>query len=81
MGIRDNVGFHFAFFLNPILPPSHFTADDIMAVYRCRWQVELLFKELKSHTHWTGFATGQKARLSPEISLQKCVEVAPKKIQ
>ncbi|MQL48874.1 transposase [Photorhabdus khanii] len=43
------------------LPPSHFTADDIMAVYRCRWQVELLFKELKSHTHWTSFATGQKA--------------------
>ncbi len=43
------------------LPPSHFTADDIMAVYRCRWQVELLFKELKSHTNWTGFATGQKA--------------------
>ncbi|RAW92190.1 hypothetical protein CKY03_23465 [Photorhabdus sp. S9-53] len=43
------------------LPPSHFTADDIMAVYRCRWQVELLFKELKSHTNWTGFVTGQKA--------------------
>ncbi|ETS29709.1 transposase family protein [Photorhabdus khanii NC19] len=32
-----------------------------MAVYRCRWQVELLFRELKSHTHWTSFATGQKA--------------------
>lgn len=43
------------------LPPSDFTADDIMALYRCRWQVELLFKELKSHTNRTGFATGQKA--------------------
>ncbi|EQB99251.1 transposase IS4 family protein [Photorhabdus temperata subsp. temperata M1021] len=32
-----------------------------MAVYRCRWQVEPLFKELKSHTNWIGFATGQKA--------------------
>jgi IS4 transposase len=32
------------------LPPEEFTANDIMDIYRCRWQVELLFKELKSHT-------------------------------
>ncbi|PSU35479.1 IS4 family transposase [Photobacterium lutimaris] len=43
------------------LPISEFTADDVMAVYRCRWQVELLFKELKSHTNWKRFATGKKA--------------------
>ena len=30
-------------------------------IYRCRWQVELLFKELKSETNWRRFATGQKA--------------------
>jgi hypothetical protein len=29
------------------LPSDTYTADDIMAIYRCRWQVELLFKELK----------------------------------
>ncbi|WP_340621632.1 transposase [Xenorhabdus siamensis] len=34
-----------------------FTANDIMDIYRCRWQIELLFKELKSHTNWHGFAT------------------------
>ena len=30
-------------------------------IYRCRWQVELLFKELKSDTNWRRFATGQQA--------------------
>jgi hypothetical protein len=43
------------------LPSDTHTADDIMAIYRCRWQVELLFKELKSHTNWQRFVTVQKA--------------------
>ncbi len=43
------------------LPSGTYTADDIMAIYRCRWQVELLFKELKSHTNWQRFVTAQKA--------------------
>lgn len=43
------------------LPSEAYSADDIMAIYRCRWQVELLFKELKSHTNWKRFATAQKA--------------------
>lgn len=42
------------------LPKEAYSADDIMAIYRCRWQVELLFKELKSHTNWQRFATAQK---------------------
>lgn len=43
------------------LPPEAYSAEDIMAIYRCRWQVELLFKELKSHTNWKRFVTAQKA--------------------
>lgn len=43
------------------LPPETYSADDVMAIYRCRWQVELLFKELKSHTNWQKFMTAQKA--------------------
>ncbi|MCT8347870.1 IS4 family transposase [Photorhabdus temperata] len=39
------------------LPVEEFTASDIMDIYRCRWQIELLFKELKSHTNWRGFTT------------------------
>ncbi len=38
-----------------------YSADEIMAIYRCRWQIELLFKELKSHTNWQRFVTAQKA--------------------
>ncbi len=42
------------------LPYDSYSVDDIMAIYRCRWQVELLFKELKSHTNWQRFVTAQK---------------------
>ena len=34
------------------LPREQYSADEIMSIYRCRWQVELLFKELKFDTHW-----------------------------
>ena len=43
------------------MPRATYSADEIMAIYRCRWQVELLFKELKSHTNWRRFATSQRA--------------------
>lgn len=42
------------------LPFETYSAGEIMAIYRCRWQVELLFKELKSHTNWQRFVTAQK---------------------
>ncbi len=32
-----------------------------MAIYRCRWQVKLRFKELKSHTNLQKFMAAQKA--------------------
>ena len=31
------------------IPPSKLAAEDVQAVYAARWEVELLFKELKSH--------------------------------
>ncbi|CDH00283.1 transposase [Xenorhabdus bovienii] len=43
------------------LPEETFTADDIMDIYRCRWQIELLFKELKSHTNWRRFTTRKES--------------------
>ncbi|WP_262021709.1 IS4 family transposase [Vibrio quintilis] len=43
------------------LPRESYSTDDVMAIYRCRWQIELLFKELKSDTNWQRFATAQKA--------------------
>ena len=42
------------------LTPEQLNANDIMMLYRCRWQIELLFKELKSYTCWRKFNTGQK---------------------
>jgi hypothetical protein len=35
--------------------------EQVMSLYRCRWQVELLFKEWKSHNRLKGFVTGEKA--------------------
>ena len=43
------------------LPREAWPAERVMSLYRCRWQVELLFKEWKSHNRLKGFVTGQKA--------------------
>ncbi len=43
------------------LPRTNWSAAQIMSLYRCRWQVELLFKELKSHNRLKAFATKQAA--------------------
>lgn len=43
------------------LKEDDFSADEIMSLYRCRWQIELFFKELKSSTTLRGFVTRQKA--------------------
>ncbi|MNQ83523.1 Transposase DDE domain protein [compost metagenome] len=43
------------------LPREAWPAERVMRLYRCRWQVELLFKEWKSHNRLKGFVTGQKA--------------------
>ncbi len=50
------------------LPVEEFTASDIMDIYRCRWQIELLFKELKSHTNWRGFTTRKETLATGLIS-------------
>ena len=42
------------------LPRAEFSADEVMMLYRVRWQVELLFKELKSHNNLRKFNTKKK---------------------
>jgi hypothetical protein len=39
------------------LDRDRFTADDILQAYRIRWQIELLFKELKSYANLHKFCT------------------------
>lgn len=41
------------------LPRQQFTGEDISKLYRLRWQIELLFKEWKSHNNLRRFATCQ----------------------
>jgi len=47
VGIKDAVSGDYHLYLTNI-PPEKLEASDIRAVYAARWQVELLFKELKS---------------------------------
>ncbi len=42
------------------LPRSEFSADEVTMLYRVRWQVELLFKELKSRNNLKKFNTQKK---------------------
>jgi hypothetical protein len=41
------------------LPRTEFSCDDIAKLYRIRWQIELLFKEWKSHNNLKGLVTRQ----------------------
>lgn len=48
IGIRDvRTGQYHLYVTN--VPPDKLAAEDVQAVYAARWEVELLFKELKSH--------------------------------
>jgi len=48
VGLRDpNTGVHHLYVTN--VPPDKLAAEDIRAIYAARWQIELLFKELKHH--------------------------------
>jgi len=48
VGLRDpQTGVHHLYVTN--VPPQRLSAEDIRATYALRWQVELLFKELKRH--------------------------------
>jgi hypothetical protein len=46
-------------YLHTNLPRETFSACDISTLYRLRWQVELLFKEWKSHANLHKFDTGK----------------------
>ena len=39
------------------LDRAEFTLSEVLQVYRLRWQIELLFKEIKSYSGWHRFNT------------------------
>lgn len=43
------------------LPSARYSDEDIAQVYRLRWQIELLFKEWKSHANLRAFSTANPA--------------------
>ncbi|MHB1845874.1 MAG: transposase [Deltaproteobacteria bacterium] len=48
IGIRDERSGEYHLYLTNV-PPQKLTAEDVQSVYAARWEIELLFKELKSH--------------------------------
>ena len=48
---------HFTY-LHTNLPRQEFTIDEVGDLYRFRWQIELMFKEWKSHANLHAFDTG-----------------------
>ncbi len=43
------------------VPAERLSAAEVWIVYRCRWQIELLFKRAKNQAGW-GFSWGQRGR-------------------
>lgn len=48
-------------YLHTNLDRSEYRYSEIATLYRLRWQIELLFKEWKSHANLRGFDTGKSA--------------------
>jgi putative transposase len=48
VGIRDEASGQYHMYITNV-PPEKLAAEDIRSTYALRWQVELLFKELKQH--------------------------------
>jgi len=48
-------------YLHTNLARERFSASDVSEIYRLRWQVELLFKEFKSHANLHAFDTAKAA--------------------
>jgi len=58
--LRWNPQIHAHWILVTNLPRAEFSPPAVGALYRLRWQVELLFKELKSHANLHAFRTRQE---------------------
>lgn len=58
VGIRDGASYHF-YVTN--IPPEKLAAEDIRATYALRWQIELLFRELKSQYRLEQLPSGRRA--------------------
>ena len=51
------------------LEEDRFTAEEILAIYRCRWQIELLFKRIKQHFKVTRIRASSEKHAQAVIAL------------
>ena len=59
VGIFDNEANEYHFYITN-LPAEKFVAEDIGTLYRMRWTIEMLFKELKSYYHLDCISSGKE---------------------
>jgi len=59
VGVRDEDADHYHLYITN-LPRSEFLPCDLATIYRCRWEVELLFRELKTRYELDEFDTTKK---------------------
>ena len=71
IGVRDPHTASYWFYLTNI-PAEEFDAESLAQVYACRWQVGLIFKELKSHYRLAELPT-RKARVVEALVLSSII--------
>jgi putative transposase len=71
IGVRDEASGEYWFYLTNI-EPDEMDAESLAQVYACRWQVELVFKELKSHYRLAELPT-RKARIVEALVLASII--------
>jgi len=52
VGVRDEDADDYHLYMTNLARKEFFPAD-LAEIYRCRWEVELLFRELKTQYEWT----------------------------
>lgn len=71
LGVRDPNSASYWFYLTNIVPED-MDAESLAQVYACRWQVELIFKELKSHYRLAELPT-RKGRIVEALVLSSII--------
>jgi IS4 transposase len=70
VGVRDEDADDYHLYIK-YLSRSEFLPCDLVTIYRCRWEVELLFRELKTRYELDEFDTSKKHVVEPWC-MQRC---------
>jgi IS4 transposase len=71
VGVRDEDADDYELYITN-LPREEFLPDELATIYSCRWETELLFRELKTQYELDEFDTNKKNTSLKFFRMQHC---------